>query len=166
MAKKKVVVTTYDPKRIALVLIVAFVLVVGLSVLYDTNHYTEEWVVCNNDQHKYDNYEEVIKYRFLKGTLYGFYRVEVIVAENQEVFDNLYKTLDDTRNNLNQNDDLSYVIKTDNLTLNVSTYIGVANIPNFFDAYIVSTNLNRDSKKEDILKYYQEEGYTCKVSHK
>lgn len=161
--KKK---TSYDPKKATFVICVGVIILVILNMVYDSNHYTDTWLVCNNKQGKYSNYKEVVKYRFQDDELYGFYREEVITAENQETLDNVYKTFKETRDSLDQNDDLSYVIETKGLELKAHTYIGVLHIPNFFDGYIQSTPLTHSSDIKTVEEYYDKEGYECEISYK
>ncbi len=157
---------TYDPKKATFVICVGVIAMILLNLVYDYNHHTETWIVCSNEQHKYSNYEEVVKYRYIGDKMYGFYREEVIKAENKEVLDNVYKTFEETRNSLDLTDDLSYELEIKDLSLNVKTYIGVDHISYFFDSYIQSTPLDHKSEIEAVQDYYNNEGYECKISYK
>lgn len=157
---------TYDPKKATFVICVGVIVMIILNMVYDYNHYTETWLVCNNEQHKYANYKEIVKYRYKDDKMYGFYREEIISAENQEVLDNIYNTFKETRDSLDLTDDLSYELEIDGLNLNVKTYIGVEHISYFFDNYIQSTPLDHKSDIKTVEEYYNGEGYECKISYK
>lgn len=165
MAKKRKK-ATYDYKKAAFIVSIGVIILIILNMIYDVKTASETWLVCSNEQHKYSNYQEVVKYRFIDDELYGFYRDEIITAEDQESFDGLYKTFKETRDSLDQNKDLSYVIKTEGLELTANTYIGVLNIPNFFDGYIQSTPLTHESDLKTIEEYYTNEKYSCEISYK
>lgn len=157
---------TYDYKKAAFIVSIGVIILIILNMIYDVKTASETWLVCSNEQHKYSNYQEVVKYRFIDDELYGFYRDEIITAENQESFDSLYKTFKETCDSLDQNKDLSYVIKAEGLELTANTYIGVLNIPNFFDGYIQSTPLTHESDLKTIEEYYTNEKYSCEISYK
>lgn len=156
----------YNPKKMALIIIAIFIFIGILSFLYQKNNHEETWIVCENNSEEYSNYKEIIKYRFLKKDLYGFYREEVVSSYNQEDLEDRYQYFKDIQSELDLSSDLSYEVEKKNLDVEVKTYIGVKNLPLFFDNYMQANSLKSTSTKDEIKKYYEDNKYACKVSYK
>ena len=156
----------YDTKRIIIIIIIGFVFLAVLSIIYSSKHHKETWLVCTNNTGKYKDYEETIKYRFTGEVLYGFYREEKIMVDNEEDLEERYNYFFEIKDELELSDNLDYDIKKNKDSVEIKTYIGVVNMPNFFNKYIESTPITYRSDLDDIKAYYEDEGYVCEKSYK
>lgn len=156
----------YDTKRMIIIVIIGFALLIILSLVYNSRHHKETWLVCENKTGTYENYSEIIKYRYVGSTLYGFYREEVILEDSEEDIEERYEYFNDIKENLELSDNLDYEITKNTDSIEVKTYIGVSAMPSFFNKYIESTPITATSTVDTINDYYEELGYECKISYK
>lgn len=155
-----------NTKRIIIITILGFFFLAGLSIIYSSTHHKETWLVCANKTGKYKDYEETIKYRYIGKVLYGFYREEKIMEESEEDLEERYNYFTDIKDELELSDNLAYdIVKNDN-NVEIKTYIGVSNMPSFFNKYIESTPIKSSSTVSEIENYYKQEGYECEKSYK
>ena len=77
-----------DKKKISPVTISVIVAILGVvlifgSIIYNSKHSIEEWVVCNYNG-SIQGYKETIKFRYMYDTLYGYYEEKDIMAQSED----------------------------------------------------------------------------------
>lgn len=155
-----------NTKRIITIVILVCVFLSSFSIIYRNKNNKETWLVCTNKTGKYQNYEETIKYRYIGKNLYGFYREEKITEANEKDIEERYNYFLEIKEGLELSDNLNYDVIKNEDNVEVKTYIGVINMPSFFNKYIESTSIKSSSTVSEIKKYYEQEGYECEKSYK
>ncbi|HOB25706.1 MAG TPA: hypothetical protein PKG93_00970 [Bacilli bacterium] len=152
---------------ISSIMIVVFVVIVLVSVSMRSSSYVESWLVCDYPD-SYNNYSETLKFRYVEGTLYGYYRYEKFTTTDedskQEEITYFQTEVDKVSSNLNDN--FIYKVNEVDDGVEINTYIGVSVYPTFFNSYLSSKNITANDDINTIKSNLEGSSYTCTITRK
>ena len=148
--KKKI-----NPYWVSFCIIGVIALVIFADFIYRKSKETETWVVCEFKP-VYSNYDETIKFRYIAGKIYGFYRYETInKPKNKNVsLDEIYQTMLKQKPNIENSEYFNYEVKKEKDGIFVNTYINIEKYQDDFDTYVtdlyISSSFNARQMKKAL----------------
>lgn len=150
-------------------IVIAIIILLGTSLfiifgeLYNRRHVNETWLTCTYPS-IYKNYEETIRFHYVKGTLYGYYRDELFISTDQSEIEKYYDYFQKRKEEAGSGR-FDYNIKTLDNGVQISTYIKVLNNESFFNQYIKELNIDTNDDLKTIKKSLETDNYTCEIKN-
>lgn len=155
----------YSPIKLAIIILLGFAFFVIFGILYRRSQYTETWYICTFPS-AYDSYTETLKFRYKEDTLYGYYREETFLRDNDKDLEERYNYFKQIAEDLKTDKDFTYTVEKKDDRVNVNTYINVVSLPDFFENYIESFSIKRDDSIKNIEEKLKKSNYSCKIKRK
>jgi hypothetical protein len=152
-----------NPLTISIILVIATVILIGGSIIYNSNHKIEEWVVCDYTG-TLPGYKETIKFRYMYDVLYGYYENKEIQSSSEEAKEKIIEQLNSFGSNLPTSDDIKFEITEEDLLVKSNFYVKTISY-NFIDDYFNEMGISMESTPNDIVDALKNE-YNCKITRK
>ncbi len=147
---------------IAIVIIIFIGIIIANYVVNDV-FYFEEWLVCKYDS-QYSNYEETLRFNYVKNVLYEYEREEYLGATADNTVDDLFAFFKSAKENIKDSlsDDFKYNIEIVDDKVHIYTYIKTINQVDFYNSYIENKDITMDSTIKEVREKLSDE-YTCQT---
>lgn len=150
-------------KRYIFTLIV--IVLVILIILLSNNQKKElNYFLTCSSPNTYNNYQEILKYKFRNKELYSFYREEIFTPKNKSIKSKTIMYFNDTLKTLTLDDDFNYSMEEKDDKIYIRTYIEVKNKPDLFEEYMIDQQLKKDAKISQIKYVLEKHKYECEVT--
>ena len=152
-----------NPVTISIILVVATVIFIFGSIIYNSNHKVEEWVVCEY-KGSIPGYKETIKFRYMYDVLYGYYENKEIQASNEDAKEQIIEQLNNFGKDFPVSEDIKFEVTEEGLLVKSNFYVKTIAY-SFIDKYFEEMGISMESKSNDIVDKLKDE-YDCKITRK
>lgn len=158
-----------DKKKMSPVTISVIVAILGVvlifgSIIYNSKHSIEEWVVCNYNG-SIQGYKETIKFRYMYDTLYGYYEEKDIMAQSEDEKTKIEEQINEFGKDFPTSDDVKLEVTSEGLEVKSNFYIKTITYTNFIDDYFKEQEITMQSNSSDIVNKLKSD-YECKITRK
>lgn len=149
--------------KIILIGILAFIILLIANYIYNSNNYTQKWLICEFIT-DYSNYKEELKFNYVQDIMYEYEREEYMGATKDDSLEDIFDFFLNQKSELKEyiGDEFKYNIELIDEQVHVHTYIKTLTQKDFFNSYLKSKKITTDLTSKEIEELLIDD-YKCHI---